>query len=335
MLDLSNKKILIVKPSSLGDIIHTLPVLHNLKKSAPSSHIHWLIDEDFKNILEAHPLITKLWFFKKEAWKKPSQLLKTSREVLALRKNLIQEKFDVVIDIQGLLRSALFTYLTKSKIRIGFLDAREKLSALFYNIKITGGKPIHAVERYLKLLSPLGINKYEIEFPLPAPKNTFKKTCPYYVVVPGARWATKRWPSYYFIELIKKINKKAIIIGSSQDREIAQKICHAVPEFTLDLSDQTSLQDLISIIKQAQFVIGNDTGPIHIAAALKIPVYALFGSTNPLRTGPYGHSDKVFNISLPCAPCFKKTCYQKGNQHLSCLKQLTPQDVYQKIINIL
>ena len=335
MLDLSHKKILIVKPSSLGDIIHTLPVLYNIKKSVPTAEIHWLVDESFKDILENHPLITQLWLFKKNTWRKPFRFFKTIQEILDFRKKLIHEKFDIVIDIQGLLRSALFTYLTQSKIRIGFLDAREKISVLFYTIKVKGGKSIHAVERYLKLLSPLGINKYEIEFPLPTPKNIFKKSSPYYVVVPGARWITKQWPLEYFIELIQKINKKAIIIGGKQEEKIAERIHLGTKELTLNLSGKTSLQDLISIIKQAQFVVGNDTGPIHIAAALKIPVYSIFGSTHPERTGPYKNNENVLRKPPACAPCYKKVCFQKGSQYLMCLKELSPLEVYQKMRNTL
>jgi heptosyltransferase-1 len=331
-----SKKILIVKPSSLGDIIHSLPLLHSIKSSLPDSTIHWVIAHEFKDILEDHPLIDRLWVIHKNRWRKLSSIGETLAELRGLFKNLRAEHFDTVIDLQGLLRSGLITASTAAPVRIGFSDARE-MSHLFYNASLRGGKDLHAVERYLKLADLLGIEVKDCSFPLPPVGDTGILEKPYYVVAPGARWKTKQWPADHFVDVINSLSSdsqdidpgqaKAVIIGCSQDIQLAKKIAANTAGHVINMAGKTDLKQLMSIIKDASFLLTNDTGPMHIAAALSVPVFGIFGPTSEGLTGPYGNGHTVFKSDIECSPCYRKKC-----RTITCMTDISPDEIIKKIV---
>ena len=322
-------KILIVKPSSLGDVLHSLPFLNAIKTCFPQAQIHWVIARGLHELLEGHPMINRLWIIDKDLWKKLSRATETVKELKALFSGLRKEKFDLVIDLQGLLRSGLITMATKSRLRIGFREAREG-SRLFYTQKVTGGRDIHAVDRYLKVAASLGCKISEVRFPLiTAPYAGLPEN--YAVLAPGARWKTKRWPPERFGEVAALLPFKSIIVGSKSDEELSKKVVERSRGNAVSLAGKTGLQELTGIIKGARFLLSNDSGPMHIAAALGTPVFAVFGPTSPTRTGPYpaGDADKRHTIikeDIPCAPCFKKTC-----KDLKCMEAITVQRVIEAI----
>jgi len=328
-------RILIVKPSSLGDIIHTLPLLNILKNSNPQTEIDWVVARGFEGILQGHPMIRKLFIIDKDNWKKPASIFDTIKEIVNLRGKLRLEHYSTCIDVQGLFRSGLISLLSGAKKRVGFSDAREG-APVFYNLKIEGGEGIHAVDRYLKLLKPLGIKAEEVEFPLPPIEQIKPVEGRYYIIIPGARWQTKIWPAEYYAQLVCIISKKLslsdltpVIVGNRKDEEIAEKITKLSRGITVNLAGKTTLRELVSIIKGASFVITNDSGPMHIASAVKTPVIAIFGPTSPVLTGPYGQQHIVLTAGLPCQPCFKKTC---GD--LRCMRELLPERVFEKMLNV-
>lgn len=331
---MSHHKILIVKPSSLGDVVHSLPALNAISKRFPQAQIHWVIAQGFEGLLEGHPMIHRLWVIRKDSWKKIQNAGKTIQEVRILFRQLKQEKFDLVIDLQGLLRSGIITGATGSPLRIGFKEAREG-SRVFYTDSVEGGRNIHAVDRYLKIAAHLGCDVSDIRFPLPpvespsacslqpAAMNNLDR---YAVLVPGARWETKKWPADNFGRLASLLPIRTVIIGSRADRVIADKIVSLSRGMSISLAGNTGLKDLVDIMRGAQFVVSNDSGPMHIAAALGIPVFAIFGPTDPLRTGPYGKGHTVIRSDTSCSPCFKKAC-----NDIKCLKKISANEVF-KII---
>ncbi|KJR40909.1 ADP-heptose:LPS heptosyltransferase [Candidatus Magnetoovum chiemensis] len=348
---MSYRKILIVKPSSMGDVIHSLPVLNALGKTYPDAQIHWVIAKGLEGILEGSRLIKKLWVIDKDRWKNISRLKDTSKEIITLLRDLKAEGFDLVIDLQGLLRSGLIAWAAgqAAKERIGFKEAREA-SAIFYTTKIAGGSGIHAVDRYLKIASYLKCDASDIAFPLPDHKalsgddhsEYIEKTFAdkdYAVLIPGSKWKTKQWPAEYYGKLAKLLPFASLVIGSAQDRELALTACAAADGKAVDLTGKTSLRELIGIIKDAKIVITNDTGPMHIAAALETPCVCLFGPTDPALTGPYSDKSIVIkakdwteinSIKKPhckLSPCFRKKCY-----HLSCMRDLSFAMVYEIIL---
>ncbi|MCX8031124.1 MAG: lipopolysaccharide heptosyltransferase II [Thermodesulfovibrionales bacterium] len=326
------KKILIVKPSSLGDIVHSLPFLNAIKNRFETAEIHWVVARGFDNIIENHPMINKLIVINKDDWKNLSKIKDTFSELSQTFITLKNESYDITIDLQGLLRSGIITYLSGAPLRIGFSDSREG-SSLFYTDKIYGGKDIHAVDRYLKIARALGCSIENVIFPLPLVFESdkikeFKASIKdYALIIPGARWKTKIFPPEKFSQIIKMLNITSVIIGSKADIEIADLIVKYSDGKAISIAGNTTIEELIHLIRGARFVISNDSGPMHIAAACNIPVIAIFGPTNPKRTGPYGDKHIVIKANLSCSPCYKKRC-----SSLACMNNISADHIYEKII---
>lgn len=310
-----HRKLLVIKPSSLGDIVHSLPFLDALKRRFPGAEIDWVVASGFEDILEGHPMIRKLWVINKGEWKKITKVKNTLVELRRLLNALRAERFDCVIDLQGLFRSGFITKGAGAPVRIGFKEAREG-STVFYTHKVEGGRDVHAVDRYLKIAAFLGCDISEVRFPFPPSRYSLADillssglSCGDYVVMaPGARGSAKRWPAERFGELASGLPVRTIVIGSRGDAPLAAEAVGASKGKAFSLAGKTDLKGLIEVVRCARFMVCNDTGPMHIAAALGIPVFALFGPTNPLRTGPYGANNTVIRKDIPCSPCYRKNC---------------------------
>lgn len=314
-------KILIVKPSSLGDVVHSLPFLSVIKTCFPQAEVHWVIARGLHELLDGHPMLEKLWIIDKDQWKKLSNADSTIREIKTLYTALKKEKFDIAVDLQGLLRSGLITMATGAKTRMGFKEAREG-SRVFYTHKVEGGKGLHAVDRYLKIAAALGCDIPDIDFPLQIPDRvSLPVPGDYAVLVPSARWKTKRWPAERFGELASLLPFKSVVIGAAADIELANRVVEHSGGNAVSLTGKTGLKDLTGIIKNARFMVSNDSGPMHIAAALSVPVVAIFGPTSPLLTGPYERqhmTHKIIKENVSCAPCFKRNC-----KDIKCMDGIT------------
>jgi len=317
-------RILIIKPSSLGDVVHSLPFLKAIRDTFQDAHIEWVITRDLKDVLEGNPLINGLIVFNKDSWNRPKNFSRTVKEALELVKTLRTRHYDMVVDLQGLLRSGLMAFFTHSPLKIGFKHSRE-CSWLFYNRKISVNGTLHAVDRYLEIAKSVGAKMKQVEFPLyidDTEKGKIKSLIgnlqEYIVIVPSARWETKRWPPENFGMLISKLSIPCVITGSSADKQVVQQVMASSNGKGMDLCGKTNLKGLIALIAGAKAIVSNDSGPMHIGTALGVPVIALFGPTDPVRTGPYGWSEirakqknknlRVIKISIPCSPCFKKKC---------------------------
>ncbi len=303
------KKILVVKPSSLGDIVHSLPFLNSIRKCLPEAQIHWLVARGFDGLLADHPMLDKVWVINKEQWKKINAAGKTINELRALYRNLKKENYDLVVDLQGLLRSGVLTGVTGSATRVGFKEAREG-SRLFYTHTVKGGRDVHAVERYLKVASFLGCKTDEIKFPFPTlpAAHSLGLALPeqYVVIAPSAGKEANRWPAERFGKLASLLPLKSVVVSSKADEYLANEVVsHSVGQ-AVSIAGKTNLKELAAVIKEARYFISNDTGPMHIAAAFGVPVFAIFGPANPLRTGPYGDMHTVIAEDISCAPCYRK-----------------------------
>lgn len=326
MADYSN--ILLIKPSSLGDVVHTLPVLNLLRKRFPQAKITWLLSRACAGLLEGHPQLDEILLFDRKKlglwWKNPLALWEFDRE-------LRSKKFDLVVDLQGLFRSGWMAFRTGAKTRIGFASARE-LAWLFYTDRVQlETLEQHAVDRYIAVADALGCGKIPVQFnfhttpeddaavnDLLAPLNGAK----FAVLMPGANWETKRWPVEYFITLARELEKwglKTVVSGGADVESAAKTI-----QPSLNVANKTSLKQLVVLLSKARLVVANDSGPMHIAAALGAPLITLFGPTNPIRTGPYGRPECVVRHPVDCWPCYSRKC-----SHLSCLRKLAPDQVLQ------
>ena len=321
-------KILMVKPSSLGDIVHSLPVLNVLKGCFPDATIHWVVAKGLEGLLEDHPMIDKLWIINKDDWKKIDKVKTTAHELITLFRKLKAERYDLVIDLQGLMRSGIIAASTRAPMRIGFAEAREG-STMFYTHKVRGGRNLHAVDRYLKIVEFLGCDIPMVRFPLPMHDLSSLLSIPsedYVVLIPGARWSTKKWEPRLFGELASKLPVRSVVIGSRSDIKDADTIVSLSRDNAVSFAGKTTIRELIDLIQNARCVVSNDSGPMHIAAALNVPVVALFGPTDPQRTGPHGKGHTVIRAEVECSPCLKKRC-----KDMKCMKEISVERVMKEV----
>jgi heptosyltransferase I len=325
------RKVLIIKPSSLGDIIHSLPFLCVMHERFPDAAIHWVVAEGSEGALYGHPMIAKLWIIRKDRWKKIGSVKETIGELSGLASALRRENFDIVIDLQGLLRSGMIAGATGCPVRVGLSDSREG-SDFFYTHKVDAGNEIHAVDRYLRVAEALGCDIRNVRFPLPPTRESAgiakikEELGDYAVIVPGARWRSKRWPAERFGELASMLKIRSVIVGSGADAQAAELIAEKSGGKSVSLAGRTELGELISLIRGARYVITNDSGPMHIAAACGRPVIAIFGPTDPRLTGPYGADHIIVRKPADCAPCRMKKC-----NDMKCMKEISVGDVYREI----
>ncbi|MFA5192233.1 MAG: glycosyltransferase family 9 protein [Verrucomicrobiia bacterium] len=321
-------KILVVKPSSLGDIIHALPTVRILRHAFPQADIAWLVNENLAPILDDCPVINRVIPFARHRYNTPHGMAELGRLLATLHR----ERFDWAIDLQCLLRSSLVTLATGAHRRTGLSDGREG-STNFYNELIKISVPhMHAVDRYLMVLRQLGIQVDRVEFPLaPDPRGPNAGPEKLILVNPGARWPTKRWPAPRFSELLSRLaalwpDHRLAIIGSPDERITAEAIAAAAHTPVEVLAGRTTLPQLLNLMRRAALLISNDSGPMHLAVAVGTPVVAIFGPTNPRRTGPYpAATHAVLRVSLPCSPCMKAEC--KDVPEVKCLCQIEVEQV--------
>ena len=334
-------KILILKPSSLGDVIQALPVLRLLKQHFRTAEIFWWIDSAFAPLLENDPDLAGIVRFERRRWGHPQNWPEMLHSIRWLR----AQKFDLVIDLQCLFRSGAFAWLSRGKFLIGLDEAREGARG-FYDVAVPRKTfHTHAVDWYLSVLPPLGVPVHENFQWLPAQPQiavAIKSKWPiggsrWITLQPGARWDNKRWPVERFSELVSLLAKRFpdtrfAILGSKEDKLLGEIISSAEPTRCLDLCGTTSLPEMIEWIRLGDLMITNDTGPMHAAAALGKPIVALFGPTEPRRTGPYGQLHNVLRLELPCSPCLKPTChFEKLNE---CLVGLSPAMAFERVKRI-
>jgi len=310
-------RILIVKLSSLGDVIHALPTLEALRSLYPQGHITWLVEEPHAPVLAGHPVLDEVWPVPRL---RPGngRLLPGLRENLKLVRRLREQPFDLVIDLQGLLKSALWVVLARSPRKLGYDHTRE-LSYLALTERLAPFDPeAHAVRRYLNVARHLGTAaeppRFRLGLPLPADVSHLlpDNSQPLAVVHPGARWPTKLWPAARWACLADWLARdqgfRVVITGSPGDCGLADDIVALAETRPLNLAGRTTLPELGAVLKQSRVAVTTDTGPTHLAAALGTPVAALFGPTAPWRTGPFGEGHEVVRLELDCSPCFQRRC---------------------------
>jgi heptosyltransferase-1 len=321
-IDRPPERILIIKPSAIGDIVHALPVLNLIRRRWPAAHITWLVTPACAALVDGHPQIDEVMRFDRKgvstAWRSPIAALK----LMVLHEDIRSRRFDLVVDLQGLFRSGWFAGQTRCPLRVGFANARE-FGWVFYTHRVQSSWEDHAVERYLCIAEALGLDPAIVEFHFAVNENDRSEikailadSQPYAVLLPGANWDTKRWPTEHFAALVEPIRERfglrCVIAGGPDDCKLAARI-----PGTQNLTGKTSIRQLVALLERAKLVIAGDTGPMHIAAALGKPLVTMYGPTDPVMTGPFDRLDTVVRLDIPCSPCFSRAC-----SHQSCLKWL-------------
>ncbi|MBL8038956.1 MAG: lipopolysaccharide heptosyltransferase II [Nitrospira sp.] len=328
-------RILLIKPSSLGDIVHTFPVVSAMKAQWPGAHLTWVVKRQWAELVRRAEGVDRVW---------PMDMTVSGwlREGLALR----AERFDLAIDLQGLFRSGVLAWFSGAPIRVGFANGREG-SPWFYTDRVpVANSDVHAVDRYLSLVDALGVRcpeKRRFQFTFQdedvatvraiCRRHGFPVDRPWIAMNIGARWPTKRWPLTAFAAVLDQLHESyrepVVIIGSSEERLYANQLRTLTASPFIDLCGEIPLGCLPALLSTASAMITNDSGPMHVASALGVPVVAMFGPTSAVRTGPYGDGHSVLTGQVPCSPCFSRVC--RHVPELECLHRITPTHVVDAI----
>jgi len=309
------ERIALIKLSSLGDVVHALPVAATLRAARPGARLTWLVERREAALLREHPALDEVVVVDTRGWRK-ARTLPTLRaaagDALALLRRLAAARWDVVLDLQGLIKSGVLAAACRAPVRIGFdrRVSREPLGALFTNRHVVPpAGASHVVEQYLALLAPLGITERRLEFRLPeAPAaeariedwlatHGLKPQGRLVVLNPGAARADKRWPVTHFTTLARALaheaSAQAIVVWGPGEEAAARAIVDGAAATGVLQAPATDLDGLIALLRRASVMVAADTGPLHLAAALGTPCVGMYGPTQPARNGPYGSGHRA------------------------------------------
>ena len=340
---MASKNILIVKLSAIGDVIHALPVSYAIKETFPEARITWVVEPPAYELLTNNPYVDEIILFEKKKFKSFGGFL---RQIGPFKRRLQQRKYDIVLDLQGLFKSAAIAWLSRAPLKLGCENMREgshRVSRPVIGTHANG----HIVERYLDVVRELGCTVKDVVFPIEITEREADIAMRlmsqagadinnrYVVLAPGANWPNKRWPAKHFAQLVNWLYNKnvipVIIGGGVVDERLVAEIEAATEIPPVNLVGKTTLKQLAYIIKCAQVVVGGDTGPVHLAAGLKIPTIMLMGPTDAVRNGPYGQIENAIEVDCDCKYCWKRQCQFNKD----CLEQILPTKVVDKIDQLL
>jgi heptosyltransferase I len=320
-------KVLIVKVSALGDVVHALPVLAHLHAVHQDIVVDWLVESSFAPLLQGHPLLRRVIHLDTRGWRKQGAATAV-RGSWAVGRQLREEKYDVVLDLQGNSKSGLFTGLSGARKRFGFdsSQTREWLNTLTTNYKVGIPPECHHISsRYLRIARDAFPGETDVSLcgPLPVQEEAAQAISAmleergltpgeFIVAHYGTTWETKLWPLDRWLELAKNLvvekdRQLVLTWGNNVEKVAAERIAEACQGRAV-IWPRGTLQELVALLAEARLVIGADTGPIHIAAAAGTPTVSIFRVTDSLRNGPSG--DKHIRIQAPmdCSPCLRKSC---------------------------
>jgi lipopolysaccharide heptosyltransferase I len=330
LTELEANRIALIKPSALGDIIHSLPVLTALRRRFPRAHISWVVNRGYEPLLYGHPDLDETLPFDRHA--SHAGFWRTSAGFIAFLKNLRRRSFDLVIDLQGLLRSGIMTLATGAKRRVGMSSAREG-ARWFYTdlVPVPDFETSHAVDRTWRVADAFGAGTAEKRFRLRLAEDARVWADEVLATLPrpwlaagvGARWRTKRWPPEHFAALLRRAQQyfggTALFVGGRDEIPLAEAAARLLDGPVQQLAGRTSLPQLAALLSRVDIMLANDTGPLHLAVALGRPVVAPYTCTQVCRNGPYGQAQRAVETTVWCAGSYRKKC-----NRLECMAELTP-----------
>lgn len=346
-------RVLLIKTSSMGDVIHTLPALTDARRAIPDIEFDWVVEEGFAEIPAWHPAVAQVIPVAIRRWRKSPLKTMRSGEWKKVRQRLKSTRYDLVIDAQGLLKSALLTrYAQGPVVGLDRTSAREPLASRFYQRAINVPWGQHAVERVRQLFAtalgyqlPPGIGDYGLD------RGYFTGSPgagPYVLFLHGTTWASKHWPELYWRRLAELAMERNLEVrlpwGNPAEKARAERI--AADLDGVQVLPQMQLAGLARIIAGASACVAVDTGLGHLAAALDVPGISLFGPTNAGFTGAYGRSQVHLASDFPCAPCMQKRCvytptpedarqFDLRREQPLCFTRLTPDRVMTQLESLL
>ncbi len=365
-------RILLIKPSALGDVVHTIPLLVKLRARYPRARIDWLITPENAEIVRSHPALSNVVLFARRDFSKRGRRWHAVVAFLDLLKQIRRAKYDLVVDMHGQVRSAFFTLISGARVRIGF-DRPIKRSVTvsaehdLKNVPSHGWRgaregswiaythripiptlDVHAIDRYLWVAPLLGLDDDPPDLTIYLSSETIRNverlleehgvpaSKPLVVLVPGTIWETKHWTIEGFAGVARQFLGDGFAValaGTKRDQQRCRQIAAAAPG-TSDLSGKTTPAELAALIRRAEVAVTNDSGSMHVAASLGKPMVSVFGPTNPVHIGPYQRPESVVRVDLPCSPCNYRRLSQCPFDH-ACMKQVTSAMVVERARKIL
>jgi lipopolysaccharide heptosyltransferase I len=364
------RRILLIKLSAVGDVLQTIPLLNKLRRRYPAARLDWLVTPAMAELLRYNPAITNVIEFFRDEWSTPWRLtpfVSSARLVAMLR----AAEYDLVLDLQGQLRSAVFAFASGAPVRIGFDRPRaavwkassRKITAAARKHAWQGAREgswlaytdhiplptldVHPVERYLGVGPMLGLDDTAPDFSFPIPPEAsgrIEALLDYYEIAklklvamaPGTNWETKEWRREGFAEAARHFLKKGFavtLVGSDREREICAEVGRLAPG-AINLAGETTLSELAALIRRTAICVTNDSGPMHLAVALGRPVVSVFGPTDPVWAGPYRRDGAVLRAELPCSPCYLRQLSRCMHGH-ACMKEISATAVIERADGIL
>ncbi len=349
-------RVLVVKTSSLGDVIHTLPALTDAAKVYPNIEFDWIVEEPFQMIPAWHPNVRQVIPIAFRRWRREWFTAALRGEIKQTIKRIRGESYDAIIDAQGLLKSVLLCFFARGK-RMGFswTSAREPLSSIFYHQRAVASWSLHAVPRLRKLFAEslrysyiedtpdYGIETKRLFNANANANDSNVNNDPYCVFLHGTTWETKHWPESHWIQLGKLIAKSGYKIklmwGNAVEENRAKRIAAAIPDSVVILP-KLNLNEVAAVLAGADGIVSVDTGLGHLAAAFGIPTLSLYSASDSKLTGLMGPRQIHLSAKFPCAPCFKRTClFSKETTskeahdliHPPCFTTTLPEQVWQQL----
>nr|WP_290446671.1 lipopolysaccharide heptosyltransferase I [Pseudomonas guariconensis] len=343
---------MIIKTSSLGDVIHTLPAVTDAAHALPGIRFDWVVEEGFAEIPSWHPAVDQVIPVAIRRWRKNLWQTIKSGEWKAFKQRLRAQKYDLVIDAQGLVKSAWLTRYVKAPVAgLDRYSAREGWASRFYDRRLSVAVGQHAVERVRQLFAlalaydlPEGIGRYGLDLD----RLQLPPAAPYVVFLHGTTWATKHWPEAYWRELAERLGRRNLQVrlpwGNPAEKARAERIAQGLKN--CEVLPKLNLAGVARVLAAAKACVAVDTGLGHLAAALDVPTISLFGPTNPGLTGAYGRVQVHQASDFPCAPCLQKKCtYKPSAEDLRrfdlkrewplCFTRLNPEHVASRLSALL
>ncbi|MGB0712215.1 MAG: lipopolysaccharide heptosyltransferase I [Gammaproteobacteria bacterium] len=333
------QRVLVVKTSSLGDVVHTLPALTDAAGRFDGIRFDWVVEEAFAEVPAWHPAVERVIPVALRRWRKDWSAARQSGEWERFRERFRGRRYDRVIDAQGLLKSAWLTRKARgTKVGLSWRSAREPLASLAYDRRIVVPRGLHAVERVRRLFAgalgyalPESVPEFGLEsMHLPSPVEG-----DYVVFLHGTTWATKHYPEGDWAALVRMAGdaglKVALPWGNDGERQRAERL--ALAHDAARVLPRMDLRTVSGLLAGARGVISVDTGLSHLAAALAVRQVCIYGATDPARTGTVGRGQDHARVDYECAPCFKRECPYAGiaSQPSPCFATVSPSAVWNRL----
>ncbi|GJM06503.1 MAG: heptosyltransferase I [marine bacterium B5-7] len=335
-------KILLIKTSSLGDVIHVMPALTDLKKQIPDAQIDWVVEEAFADMASWHPAVDHVMPVAIRRWRKRWFSVSTIKEVFSFVKTLRKKRYDLILDAQGLTKSAIIGLLAKgSMVGLNRHSARDSFAPCLYQKCFPVSWGLHAVSRQRNLFSqafsyalPSDVADYGIRQTMVGGTSARED---YVIFLHGTTWVTKHWPENYWCQLASLLAPTKIYLpwGNEQEKKRANLIAKSGEH--VSVLPKSSLRELVALIAKSTAVVAVDTGLGHLSAAVDTPTVSLYGATDPKMVGTHGQGQIHLTADFPCSPCIKRECSFQGEsaEKPACFTTILPSRVVDALKGLL